>query len=42
MKLDAAAAPLLALLMVVVGGWAFLRTLEPDVLLAILRLVSFC
>lgn len=40
--MKSAATPLLILLHVIVGGWAFMRTLEPDILLAILRLVSFC
>jgi heme A synthase len=37
-----AATSLLVFLQVLVGGWAFLRTLEPDTVLAILRLVTFC
>lgn len=36
------ATPLLVLLNVVIGGWAFMRSLEPDIVLAILRLMSFC
>ena len=42
MKADAIATPLLILLTVVAGGWAFLRTLDPEIVLAILRVVSFC
>jgi hypothetical protein len=42
MRVEAVTTPLLVLLMVIVGGWAFLCTLEPDVLLAVLRVVSFC
>lgn len=42
MRPEAIAAPLLAVLMVTIGGWAFLRTLDPEMLLAILRTITFC
>ena len=36
------AMPLLLILQLIIGGWAFMRLLDPAGMLDILRLLSFC
>ena len=42
MKQREIALPLLLILQLLIGGWAFMRMLDPASMLDILRLFSFC